>query len=291
MSALRSMAAALGGEVAKGKRGTFVLCPGPGHSAEDRSLSVAPSATDPDGFVCNSFAKDDWRDCRRHVLARLGRRPSEYREPAKRQAKREEASTDNSTQARRLWGEAVEPRGTLAERYLNEQRRLDLPDDVAGRVVRFHGACPWGADRRPVMLTAFRSIADDRLVAVHRTLLSDEGRKLDRRMLGPVGGAAIKIDADENVEQGLTIGEGFETCLAGRDLGFCPVWALGSAGAIAAFPVLAGLEALTILAETDDSGANAKAVRACGTRWAAADCEVIVATPRMAGDMNDAVRA
>jgi hypothetical protein len=63
---------------------------------------------------------------------------------------------------------------------------------------------------------------------------------------------------------------------------------LGSANAIGEFPVLDGIDALTILAETDDSGANARAVKASGNRWAAADREVIVATPRVAGDMNDA---
>ena len=56
---------------------------------------------------------------------------------------------------------------------------------------------------------------------------------------------AIKLDADENVEQGLHIGEGIETCLAGRQLDFKPCWALGSAGAIRGFPVLSGIEALT----------------------------------------------
>jgi hypothetical protein len=70
-----------------------------------------------------------------------------------------------------------------------------------------------------------------------------------------------------------------------------PVWALGSAGAIAAFPVLSGIDALTMLAETDDSGANAKAIRACGNRWAKAGREVIVATPYVRGDMNEALRA
>jgi putative DNA primase/helicase len=290
MTALRIMAAALGGEVMKGKRGSYILCPGPGHSKQDRSLSVAPSKTDPAGFVCFSYANNDWRTCRDHVRARLGGRASEYREVAKHQDKRPTATTDNGTNARRLWREATDPCSTLAERYLNS-RRLDLPDDVANRVVRFHAACPWGSERRPCMLTAFRTIADDKLVAVHRTLLSDKGEKLDRRMLGPVAGAAIKIDDDADVEQGLTICEGFETGLAGRVLGFRPVWAVGSAGAIAEFPVLPGIDALTILAETDDSGANARAVRACGNRWAAAEREVIVAAPRVVGDMNDALRA
>lgn len=44
MSELRSMAAALGGDIMKGQKGDYVLCPGPGHSAKDRSLS-APQVT------------------------------------------------------------------------------------------------------------------------------------------------------------------------------------------------------------------------------------------------------
>jgi putative DNA primase/helicase len=288
MSALRNMAQALGGDVT----GASVICPGPGHSPRDRSLSVTLAPAAADGFLVFSHAGDDWRACRAHVLARLGR-PADY-QPRARAAPSTQPS-DSGEAARALWQGGVDPRGTVVDRYL-AGRGLSLPDNVALRVVRYHGACPWrgeyGAmERRPAMLTAFRSIADDRLVAVHRTLLSDDGRKIGRRMLGPVGGAAIKIDPDHDVEQGLSVCEGFETGLAGQALGFRPVWALGSAGAIGCFPLLSGVEALTILGETDDSGANARAVRSCGNRWAAADREVIVATPREAGDMNDAIRA
>lgn len=285
MNALRSMAAALGGDVV----GRSILCPGPGHSARDRSLSVALAPTDPDGFIVHSHAGDDWRPCREHVLQRLGR--AAHSEPVKRQrAVTVTAPRNESSMAQALWREAVEPRGTLAHRYL-EGRRLELFEDVANRVVRFHPSCPFGPGvRQPCMLTAFRSIADDKLQAIHRTALTSEAKKIDRKMLGPVAGAAIKIDADQDVEQGLTIGEGFETGLAGRMLGFRPVWALGSASAIRLFPVLPGIDALTILAETDDSGANAGAIKECGTRWVAEQREVIVATPRGAGDMNDAVQ-
>ena len=45
----------LGGEV----RGNHVYAPGPGHSANDRSLSVLLDASAPDGFVIHSFAGDD----------------------------------------------------------------------------------------------------------------------------------------------------------------------------------------------------------------------------------------
>jgi putative DNA primase/helicase len=291
MNALRNMAAALGGDVVNGKNGAFVLCPGPGHSAGDRSLSVKPAKTT-DGFVCHSFADNDWRTCRDHVSKRLGRSVQQW-QPAARPAPT--TGSDNSSAAVALLKAGRDPRKTLVERYL-ETRDLELPDDIAMRVVRFHPDCPWRDNdgaivRRPAMLTAFRSIATDDVVAVQRTLLSPDARKIDRRMLGPVAGAAIKIDPDENVESGLTICEGFETGLAGHMLGFRPIWALGSAGAIGAFPVLPGVDALTILAETDDSGANARVIRTCGNRWAAAKREIIVATPRIAGDMNDVVRA
>jgi 5S rRNA maturation endonuclease (ribonuclease M5) len=65
---LPSMARALGGDVQSGQ----VLCPGPGHSAEDRSLSVKPDKDDPDGFVVHSFCGDDWKVCRDHVRQQLG---------------------------------------------------------------------------------------------------------------------------------------------------------------------------------------------------------------------------
>jgi Toprim domain len=192
-----------------------------------------------------------------------------------------------------VWDDAGDPRVPRVKRYL-DSRGIELSDDIAGRVVRFHPACPWRGDdgdlqRRPAMITAFRSITNDRLVAVHRTLLSDDGRKLGRKMLGPVAGAAMKIHADVDVEQGLTVGEGFETCLAGRQLGFRPVWALGSANAIGAFPVLSGIDALTILAETDDSGDNARNARKCARAWVTAGREASIVMPGIAGDMNDLV--
>jgi hypothetical protein len=138
------------------------------------------------------------------------------------------------------------------------------------------------------MMAAMRAISGDEIVGVHRTRLTPDGRKIDRRMLGSSAGAAIKLDADAHVTMGLMIGEGIETCLAGRQLGLRPTWALGSAGAIKAFPVLAGIEALTILAENDD--ANDKAVAACRERWLAAGCEVIIGKPRAGKDVNDAIR-
>ena len=58
---LRSLARALGGEV----RGQKVACPGPGHSPEDRSLSVW--FNDTGGIAVHSFANDDPIACKDYV--------------------------------------------------------------------------------------------------------------------------------------------------------------------------------------------------------------------------------
>jgi hypothetical protein len=186
-------------------------------------------------------------------------------------------------------------------------RGLDIPDDIAGAVIRFHPRCPWRSDDDsviyvPAMICAMRSIAGraedaerrlsriapDEITAVHRTWLSPEALKIKRRMLGVTSGAAIKLDRDENVLGGLHVGEGVETCLAARQLGLRPTWALGSAGAIAAFPVLSGIESLSLLREHDK--ANREASVACGTRWHGAGREVFDVWPNCGKDVNDAIR-
>ena len=65
---IAKIAELLGGDVQGGQ----VLCPGPGHGAGDRSLSVKPDPADREGFVTHSFAGDDWKDCRAHVRKKLG---------------------------------------------------------------------------------------------------------------------------------------------------------------------------------------------------------------------------
>jgi hypothetical protein len=65
---LKAAARALGGDVTNGK----ILCPGPGHSPKDRSLSVKFSPDAPDGFVVNSFSTDDFGHCRDYVRKKLG---------------------------------------------------------------------------------------------------------------------------------------------------------------------------------------------------------------------------
>jgi Toprim domain/CHC2 zinc finger len=187
---------------------------------------------------------------------------------------------DNSF-ALSLWAGGVEPRGTLVETYLNS-RKLVLEADIAGSVLRWHPGI--GA-----MLALFRSIEGDTPQAISRTFLDAAGRKIGRKFLGPVGRAAIKLDPDEEITNGLHIGEGVETAMAARQLGYKPAWALGSAGAISNFPVLSGVETMTFLREHDD--ANERAVHECASRWLATKHKLRNVWPSTGKDMNDSLMA
>jgi hypothetical protein len=165
-------------------------------------------------------------------------------------------------------------------------RGLRIDCDLT-HALRFHPSLFYDGRTRSGVVALMRDVLSDEPRAVHRTFLSEEGHKLDRRMLGPARGTAIKLDADDEVSSGLHIGEGLETCLAARQLGYRPVWALGSAGAIATFPVLPGIESLTILGENDN--ASTRAAETCGRRYEEAGREVWIVEPPT-GDMNDIVR-
>ena len=304
---LGAIARALGGEVS----GRRVLAPGPEHSPNDRSLCVSLAPAMPGGFLVHSFAGDDPIQCKDYVRARLGlpawqpgdeqdRRvhPSQIKD-WDRMNLRERTEDDllRIKRAQALWNEAADPRGTRAVQYLTA-RALDLPDDLAGAALRFHPRCPWRnedtgkTERIPALLAAFESIDTDDITAIHRIRLDQPQRwpKADRRMLGVVHRAAVKLDP---LATTLIIGEGVETCMAARqcmatgDIERAPVWALGSVGGISFFPILDGVKRLTILGESGE--ASAQAVRLCGHRWQYAGRRVQVLYSEIGSDVNDAL--
>ncbi|MGW9331585.1 AAA family ATPase [Bosea sp. NPDC055594] len=292
---LPTIAKALGGVVTGGQ----VLAPGPGHSAQDRSLSVRIGETGKP--IVFSHAGDDKRRCLEYVETRLGitwqpntpLSASAGKTNGSKPTNGPESQPVDNRQALalRIWSEGVDPRGTLVETYL-ASRGLELPDFVAMTTLRFHPACPFGQGlRHPCMVAAFRSIETGAVVAIHRTALTADAKKIDRKMLGPVVGAAIMF-GDLDAERGaLAAGEGIESAMSGLAMGFAPAWALGSAGSIAKLPVVNSVDTLTILGEHDR--ANAEAARACGARWSEAGREVLIALPKpgLGKDTNDAWQA
>jgi putative DNA primase/helicase len=198
--------------------------------------------------------------------------------------------------ARKIWDSSKPIGNTLAETYLRRHRKLD-PFDTAGRVLRFHVKCPWRNEDTgvteflPALIAAFRTIADGEIVAIHRIALREDGGKIGRRMLGPVRGVAIMLDALDDSSR-LAIAEGVETALAARQIGAAkaPVWALGSTGGISRFPAIEAVHELTIIGERDE--ASIKAMRICGQVWRRAGKAVRVVLPDPPhSDFNDVLIA
>ena len=120
------------------------------------------------------------------------------------------------------------------------------------------------------------------------TQFTEAGGKIARMTLGPKIGTAIKLSPDEIVTQGLAVGEGLETVLAGMVKGFRPAWAVGDAGNVEDFPVISGIESLTILVDNDASGRGQTAALECSARWTGAGREVLRAVPDHTGhDFNN----
>jgi putative DNA primase/helicase len=298
MTTLPAIARALGGEV----RGRQVLAPGLGHSRRDRSLSIRLDPGAPGGLLVHSFAGDDPLVAKDYVRQQLGlprcdtvlqarpagERPSEAIRLGK---------AESMPRALAIWREACDPVGSPVEGYLR-RRRVDLPRAAIGEVIRFHPSCPFAGERVLAMVCLARDVVTNEPRAIHRTALSRDGGKLEvhgtsRLSLGPTAGAAVKLSPDEEVTTCLGVAEGIETALSMRlvpEFGTSPVWSLISAGGLAQFPVLPGIECLWV--GVDHDAAGLKASRAAATRWRTSGAEAFLITPsEPRADLNDLFRA
>lgn len=276
-------ARALGGDA----RGSSIVCPGPGHSRRDRSMAVLLDPAAPDGFVVFSFAGDDPITCKDHVREALGLpawRPgskvsaratvpapvavSGDRSREELHGKRDDAAERISYALASTWSPVQPLSGTLGERYLIDNRRLDISGIELGRALGWH--CGIKA-----VVALMTDPVSARPCGVHRTFLNPDSTKRERKMLGRQG--VVRLSPDEDVTTGLGICEGTEDGIAILLSGWAPIWAATSAGAIAGFPVLAGVECLTIFADADDAGQAAAAT--CAARWREAGCEVDIRAP------------
>lgn len=293
------------GEVCRGK---VVYAPAPGHSKHDRSMAISIVPDCPGGLFVWLFSKGCPMQAKDEVLRLLdlppasvpasvgGWRSSTALAPVARPPSRELSAEDckRVDQAKRLWDEAIDPRGTPVEPYLRS-RGLALPA-VGDTVVRYHPKCPFGRGRRtPAMLALVRDVEGDYLRGIHRTALSLEGHKVeidgvDRRSMGPIANGAIKLASRAEAGGRLGIAEGIETALSLQSIpefGAAPVWSLISAGGIARLPVLPGVAELWIAVDNDQAGRAA--AKACVERWR--DVEVVLVRPRCReADLNDVVR-
>ena len=173
--------------------------------------------------------------------------------------------------ALRIWRETVPLTGTMGERYFVDRRGLDI------RLLDIDHALRWHFVTGAVVALMTDAVSGG-AIGIHRTFLDACGAKVERKMLGRQG--VVRLSPNSEVTKGLGICEGLEDGLAVMLSGWTPIWAATSAGAIARFPVLDGIDALTIFADADASGMQA--AKACAARWRAVGREVRASYPRKA---------
>ncbi len=154
-----------------------------------------------------------------------------------------------------------------------ESRGLVMPVGLSPRALLYHPQCPildevGNETFHHALIGLYRDVITDKVKAISRRPLTRDGRSLGKPIsLGPARGCVIKLTADEDVSQGLHLAEGVTSALAAAMFGMVPIWATGGTGNMAKFPVLAGIDALTIIADNDRSGAGQVAANECFDRW------------------------
>jgi putative DNA primase/helicase len=203
---------------------------------------------------------------------------------------------------------------TLAVEYRKlffREAKLIGVDDIGGRYftyrccarpasdhVRLHPGVWHSGERReiPAILSLITNVLTGEPQSLHMTFLRRDGSgkaDIERPKMYLAGhakaGGCVRLDPDDAVEMGLIISEGIETALTYR-LEFSPIWAALDAGNIASFPLLNGIEGLTVLVDNDDAGRAA--FEKVATRWRAVGKECIgIMSPVAGEDINDAVTA
>lgn len=192
------------------------------------------------------------------------------------------------------WGEARPTVGTLAEKYLANRGIVQFPPDV-NEVLRFHPEAIFGEIEGvwrfvPCLLALVRDIVSNEAIGLQRVGLTKDAEKIDRMAIGWARGGAVKFWNDAEVAAGLVIAEGIETALAASTIEWNgtllqPMWATVFADNMKGFPVLPGIQALTLVVDNDAPDKRGQqrgqeAAAACAQRWQHAGHEVTRLTPR-----------
>jgi phage/plasmid primase-like uncharacterized protein len=190
--------------------------------------------------------------------------------------------------AEQIWGQTTQL-APQAMAYF-ERRGVPINDVPDHGGLRWHPSCPWEDGTTPCVVGRYTSAVDNKPRGIWRRPI--DGAK--PKALGPTAGCVIRLWPDDAIEAALVLGEGVETTLAAstriehRGTMLQPAWAAGSAANMQSFPVLSGVECLTLLADNDTNGVGERAAQQCAQRWLAAGEDVELLIPNKAGvDFND----
>ena len=289
---LRTIVQTLGGDLYdQGRRANI---PAPGHSAEDRSVSLL---LEDDRVVVHTFGDGDWKAVldflRDQHLIDAANAPLDGpgRPVGARPARPVASRLERRDAALRLWEGGRGVAGTLSERHCRQRgvaRPLPGPE-----ILRHNSEAPVSAYRgqgyaRPALLAAIHDAAGE-LTAVEVTYLAANGQRasdlrLPRKTVGPApGGCAVRLDP---AAEAMLVGEGVFTTLSATERFGLPGWALLSTRNLRAWSPPEGVRSILIAADRGKDGeASAAQLQA---RLARADVAVTIALPpEPFGDWNE----
>jgi hypothetical protein len=183
--------------------------------------------------------------------------------------------------------------GTLAQTYLAKRGIVLGPHLRAWpSCIKFVADCPRGKARQPALVSLVTDIASNEPLGIIRRFLHPDGTQDGKaENLGSNAGGVVKLCPDDEVTMGLGLCEGVETGMSLMTIGWRPLWATGGTGGLAEFPLLGGIECLSIFADNDANEAGMNAATACARRYRDTGCDVRIILPRVIGsDFNDAFR-
>lgn len=264
---LHRIVAALGGDLYQG--GHRANVPAPGHSAQDRSVSLLFSG---ERLIIHGFGGADWRAVRDHLLG-LGLIDPSGRPVGGPQvsipAAPRPARQARIAMARRLWDEAsILYRGSLSHRHLLSRAITVSPDRL--EALRHHPAAPvsvFGPDglKRPALVARITAPTGD-LTAVELVYLDPNGRRADRlkvprKTVGVLpAGSAVRLAPPR---ERLLVGEGVMTVLSASERFGLPAWALLSAHNLSAWSAPDGVRSVLIAGDRGLAGETASARLQC----------------------------
>jgi phage/plasmid primase-like uncharacterized protein len=169
----------------------------------------------------------------------------------------------------------------IALAYLERVRKIDVAaiEDVLSRIdaIGWHPAVYFNELEYPKPGDPPHPLHGQRLGAIIGEMTDAKTAKptgaISRTYLAPEGTKVLKA----------------KTLMA---IGLRPMWATGDRGVMSEFPLLAGIEALSVVADNDASGDGQQAAQRVAARWRAAGRDVRMFLPKAEGDdLNDALRA
>lgn len=220
--------------------GSYAMCRCPAHSDSEPSLSIRQGQK---GILVHCFAGCKNEDVLRELSRTtplLNSSPPDYRPNAGR------------GNARRLWEQARDIRGTLGETYLRARHIGDRLDDL-----RFHPRCPFGRKPntvfRPAVIVALRD--GIHFKAIQRIALASDGTAhRGKIMLGRPGAASWSPDFRGSR---LAIAESMEDASAYTRLTGIPGWSSLGAQRLPLVRIPNSVTELIIAEDNNLAGRNA----------------------------------